>query len=502
MALPRYPNLYEINTRHWLRELGKPQGKPLQLDEVPDSAIEELAADGFDWVWLLGVWQSGMASQRVARIHPQMQKQMQEVLPDLSAEDIQGSPFAVRRYQVHPELGGNAALATLRERLRARGIRLVLDFVPNHCALDHPWIDEHPEFFLHGDDWKLVHDPENWCQVESSKGKLVLAHGRDPNYPGWPDTLQLNYRHAGLRTAMLLELEAIARHCDGVRCEMAMLVLPQEFARTWGDAALPVDGTLPVDAPFWNDAIAHVRHHHPDFLFIAEVYWDREWVLQQQGFDYTYDKRLYDRLWMQDAGSVRGHLWADLAFQNRSVRFLENHDEPRAASAFPMRVHQAAATIAYLVPGMRFFHDGQLTGTRVRAPVQLSRWPEETVDSTLHEFYQKLLACLRRPEVRTGRWQLLACRPAWDGNTDYERFLAFLWEDQWERRLLVTVNYGGTRGQCYVGLPLTSLHRGKVLLRDQMSPAVYERDGDELGARGLFLDVPEWGIHVFELTNP
>src|SRR5262249_54920202 len=151
-------------------------------------------------------------------------------------------------------------------------------------------------------------------------------------------------RHGGLRQAMGMELLAAAEQCDGLRCDMAMLVLPDVFQRTWGDLSKPADGTPPVDLAFWPEAIARVRMVRPDFLFMAEVYWDLEWVLQQQGFDYTYDKRLYDRLHARDAESVRKHLWADMDFQRKSVRFLEKHDEPRAAGAFPPHIHKTAAT--------------------------------------------------------------------------------------------------------------------------------------------------------------
>ncbi len=194
---------------------------------------------------------------------------------------------------------------------------------------------------------------------------------------------------------------------------------------------------------------------------MAEVYWDLEWELMQQGFDYCYDKKLYDRLLAQDAAAVRSHLWADLAYQNKLARFLENHDEPRAAHDFPPPVHQAAAVLTYFTPGLRFFHEGQLEGRRVKVSMHLGRRPEEPVDPVLQEFYRKLLACLKRPEVRQGRWQLLEVRPAWEGNPTWDRFLAFAWEGEAGQRLLVTVNYGPTQGQCHVDSPFADVQRDK-----------------------------------------
>src|SRR5262249_21003887 len=161
--------------------------------------------------------------------------------------------------------------------------------------------------------------------------------------------------------------------CDGVRCDMAMLLLPDVIARTWGDRSRPADGPAPVDEPWWPGAIAAVRKRTADFLFMAGVYWDGEGDLQQQGFDATYDKRPYDGLQAGEAAAVGGHRHADPEFMRRSVRFLENHDEPRAAAAFPPDVHRAAATIAFLVPGLRFIHDGQCEGRTHRISMHLGR---------------------------------------------------------------------------------------------------------------------------------
>ena len=154
------------------------------------------------------------------------------------------------------------------------------------------------------------------------------------------------------RAARIDELIAIAGKCDGVRCDMAMLLLPEIFQRTWGI----------TPEPFWPKATAAVHAKYPDFTFMAEVYWDLEWTLQQQGFAYCYDKRLYDRLKEGHAGPIRDHLLAGLDYQDKLARFLENHDEPRAAAEFPWPQHQAAAIITFLSPGLRFFHRGPVRG--------------------------------------------------------------------------------------------------------------------------------------------
>ena len=288
---------------------------------------------------------------------------------------------------------------------------------------------------------------------------------------------------------MIGELVRIAGQCDGVRCDMAMLVLPDVFERTWGRAA----------APFWPAATGRVRERFPDFCFMAEVYWDLEWTLQQLGFDYAYDKRLYDRLREGHARPVREHFQAGLDYQDKLARFLENHDEPRAAATFSPEAHRSAAVLTFLSPGLRFFHDGQLRGWKKRISPHLGRGPVEPVDGEIEDFYCRLLAALRRPEARNGRWQLLECTPAWEGNGSCEGFVAFAWEGPDGERLIVVVNQAPHQGQCYVRLPFTDLAPRSWHLQDEIGSATHERDGADLLSRGLFLDEPPWKASIFSL---
>jgi glycosidase len=500
MTSPRFPALYQLNTRVRLHDLGAALGHPATLDDMTDTSLDQLAGDGFAWVWLLGVWQTGEAGRQVSLSRPEWQQEYRELLPDFTPADVCGSPFAVREYVVHRDFGGREALARLRRRLADRGVKLMLDFVPNHTALDHAWARAHPEYYVNGTAGDLAREPDNYCRIDTGRGPRVVAHGRDPYFPGWPDTLQVNHRHPGLREAMTQTLESIAAQCDGVRCDMAMLVLPDVIARTWGDRARPSDGSPPAEGSFWPAALGRVRRRRGDFVFMAEAYWDLEWTLQQEGFDHTYDKRLYDRLRAQQAGEVRGHLRADPEFQCRSARFIENHDEPRAAAVFPPPVHRAAAAIALLVPGLRFVHEGQRSGRRVRTGNHLRRRIPESIDRELQTFYTRLLACMQRPEVRDGQWRLLEGQAAWEGNTSCGQFVAFSWEAG-DRRLLVVVNYGPERGQCHVRLPWADLAGRTLVLDDLLDPTVaYERDGGDLAGRGLYLDMPAWGHHAFAVA--
>jgi glycosidase len=489
-ALPRYPSLYQINTRVWLTELAQARGRRASLDDIPDAELDRVARMGFDWVWLLSVWRTGPAGQLVSRTQPDWRREFEETLPDLRDEDIAGSGFAITGYTVHPDLGGDAALARVRQRLQSRGLRLMLDFVPNHTALDHPWVEEHPEYYVSGTDLDLTRAPQNYTWVKRTHGELLLAHGRDPYFAGWPDTLQLDYGNPATQQAMVGELLKIGGHCDGVRCDMAMLVLPDVFERTWGRKA----------EPFWLTTTARVREKFPGFAFMAEVYWDLEWTILQQGFDYAYDKRLYDRLRDGHARPVREHLWAGLDFQAKLARFLENHDEPRAAATFAAGPHEAAAIITFLSPGLRFFHQGQFEGRSKRISPHLVRAPQESPDSSRQRFYADLLTVLRQPAVREGQWSLLECGPAWDSNGTWDDFLAWSWHARDGQRLLIAVNYAGHQSQCYVRPLFADLAGRTVRLNDLMSDASYDRDGSGLGSQGLYLDLPPWGYHVFDAS--
>ena len=482
------PSLYQINIRTFLSNLGR----QATLDDIPDLFLDRLAQQGFDWLWPLGIWSIGTASRSVSRSERGWRDEYLKTLPDLCDADIGGSPFAITAYCTDPALGGDEALARLRARLADRGIKLLVDFVPNHVALDHPWVNTNTEFLIEGDERSRSAAPDRWITLPNGK---VFAYGRDPNYPGWPDTLQLNYLNPLLREAMTTELRSIATRCDGVRCDMAMLLEPEIFARTWAEILGCSSEGLPS---FWPAAIKAVRQDSPKFLFMAEVYWGYEWKLQQHGFDYTYDKTFYDRLLDLKAPAIREHLAAPRGYQMHMARFLENHDESRIAAKLPLPAHRAAAILTFLAPGLRFFHDGQLQGSKVRVPVHLHRAPRELPCSEVAEFYKALLPIVHSPAVRSGAWHMLEISPAWAGNPTHENFICYLIEHPLDH-LLVVVNYTSYRGQCLIKIPERSWLNGSAELRDKLSHERCVRSALDLSQRGLFIDAPEWGVHIFSI---
>jgi hypothetical protein len=346
---------------------------------------------------------------------------------------------------------------------------------------------EHPEYFIRGSVEDMERDPRSFAALADR----VYACGRDPNYPAWADVLQLNGFDEGLRSAVIETLTNIAEQCDGVRCDMAMLLMHSIFERTWGGRA----GTRP-ETDYWPLVIPAVKERHPGFQFIAEAYWDLEWELQQQGFDYCYDKRLYDRLEQDPAESVRRHLCADLCYQEKLVRFIENHDEPRAAAAFTPEKHRTAAVTALTLPGARLIHEGQMEGRRVRLPVFLARRPDEPPDVVLLSFYRQLLETLRRGDFLKGAWRLCE-QTGWPDNASHLNLVSWCWE-QGNLRCLIVVNLSDTASQCFVRIPWDDL-KGRIWrLKDAFTSALYERDGDAMCGQGIYVDLPAWGFHLLE----
>jgi hypothetical protein len=469
----------------WLHELSASAGRPVTLDTVAEETWDALAGLHVDAVWLMGVWERSPAGLRIALQDPELVAGFRRTLPDFTEADAVGSPYCVRRYVVDDRLGGPAGLAAARRALAARGLRLVLDFVPNHVAPDHPWVRDHPDSFVRGNEEDRRRAPASFLEVEGR----VLARGRDPFFPPWGDVLQLDAFGAGQRLSAAATLADIADACDGVRCDMAMLVMNDVFARTWGERVGP-----PPATDYWPPLIAGVKRRHPDFRFFAEAYWDLEWALQQQGFDHCYDKRLYDRLEKEDAGSVRLHLGADPAYQARLVRFVENHDERRAAEAFPAGKARAVAVAFATLPGARLFHDGQLTGRRVRVPVQLARAPIEPADQDLEAFYRTLLRAIASPALREGDWRLLE-PTGWPDNLTFQGLVAWTWEKDAER-CAVVVNLSDVRAQARVPFPWPDLSGRALRLVDAFTGDAYDRDGSETIAPGLYVDLPPWGFHL------
>lgn len=487
--------IYEINTWVWLTELSQRYGKTITLDTVPEEALDELAALHVDVIWLMGVWQRS----EYARVNALKYKhEYVSALPDLTDDDVIGSAYAIAAYEVDTRIGGRAGLAHLRARLKTRGLMLILDFVPNHMAADHAWVNEHPGYLITGKAKDATQRPSDFFRTKSPGGKTrVFAHGRDPYFPGWSDTVQINAFNPGLRAAVTETLLDIASQCDGVRCDMAMLVMNEIFANTWQGY---VDPTPETD--YWPTIIPQVRAHHPDFKFIAEVYWGREFDMLMQGFDYCYDKTLYDRMIAGDVEKLRAHLTASIEYQRHMVRFIENHDEPRAFDRLGATRSYPLATMIVTLPGVCLLHHGQLTGARVKLPVHIRRGPNEPQDAKLATFYGKLLAETHSPVYQDGLWYLFETRPAGPMDPTWRNLLAYGWCERGDEYRLIVVNL--TPVTSYARVPLSfwsEIAGARWRLHDVQNGLNYERDASELLNQGLFVELKGFESHVFRFER-
>lgn len=485
-----HPLVYEINTRCWLRELSGSHGPKITLGNVPSAEFERWRRLGFTHVWLMGVWTTGAHSRACSRNLPGLRRICRGLMPDFSVADILGSPFAIAGYQVCRALGGETGLRKFRRQLAEHGLKLILDFIPNHTGLDHGWLNEKPDLYVQS----AKPAPEAF-RIETPAGPRWIAYGKDPFFPAWIDTAQLDYRQPATHAAMLGELRAVAALCDGVRCDMAMLALNDEFARIWSKFPGP---DAPAEKEFWAEAIAAIRKANPEFLFLAEAYWDLEARLLGLGFDYAYDKRLYDYLVARNYPAARRHLFAvPPEFLNAGVHFLENHDEPRIKSLLAWPEHRAAMLVTLGVPGLRLLHDGQLTGAACKISVHVGRRPAEAPDPEIAAWYEKVLTALPSTSVGVGHGELLRTNRAWPDNATAQDFVIIQWQGAGAGFDLVVANLASHPSQCYALLTARGLAEHNWRMQDLLGSETYERRGDDLRQQGLYLDVPAHAAQLF-----
>lgn len=486
--------VYQVNTWVWLEQLSRQHETPITLANVPNSAIEALAREGVDVIWLMGVWQRSPFAQKNALKY---KHEYRPVLPDITDDDVIGSAYAIYDYRVDDRIGKREGLASFRERLKAHGLGLILDFVPNHVASDHAWTHDKPDYIVQGQPQDLINRPADFYETQTVTGKRVLAHGKDPYFSGWADTAQLNVFNPDVRREMVNLLREIAAQCDGVRCDMAMLLFDDIFAHTWNGYV-----TKETAQDYWREIIPQIKAEFPDFLFVAEVYWDREYETLQQGFDYAYDKLFYDRVIAGDVAQIRSHLLASIDYQRCLMRFLENHDEPRAYATLGHERSFPAATLICTLPGAALIHEGQLIGRTKKLPVQIKRQPAEPAQKDLEDYYLKLLKETSHPIYRDGQFFLFHVSSSGSGDNTYHNLLAYGWHQQETGYRLIVVNL--TPNQSYGRLNLSAwdwVANHTWRLYDVTDDAEYTRHGGELTSHGLFIDLEPYESHVFRFER-
>ena len=487
-----HPHLYEINTWAWLERLSARSGRMVKLADVPDTEWDSLARMGFDAVWLMGVWRRSERGRQIEiekAAAPGGAEQYDRALPGWKPEDIIASPYAVAEYAPDPRIGTWESIDAVREKLHSLKMALFLDFVGNHTALDHRWTREHPEFYVNGTAEDFQREPGNFCRIDTPRRTFYLALGRDPYFPPWPDVAQLNHFSPQMRAAQLADLRAIAAHCDGVRCDMAMLHLSDIFDRIWSRF---LRGAAPPQREFWEDAHTAV----PGLILLAEAYWGTEQRLLDLGFSYVYDKGLYDAARDRNMAEVHARLSAPAVYQKRLARFLENHDEQRCAAVFGPERRAAAASLMGTLPGMRFYHQGELEGARIHLPITLRIGTDET-DSAATAFFAKLLRITKDAAFHAGEWTLLGVNA--EGDDTAGNLAVYEWrsEKAWK---VIAVNLAGGASQGRVHFGERPWTAKEYVFYDELSGERYARSAEELSGIGLFVRREANDAHVFTVT--
>jgi len=483
-----HPHLFQISAWPWLERLSSAEGRHITLAEVPPTYWDHIAQDGFDCVFLMGVWRRSRIGREIALRHADLIGEYDRVLPGWTDADVVGSPYCIQAYEPDDRMGGWRGLDAARRELQNRGISLILDFVPNHTAFDHVWVEQSPERYVLGtaDDYQQA--PGDFRAMAIGGRTVYIACGRDPYFPPWTDVAQLNYFNPDTRDAMRTTLRTVASHCDGVRCDMAMLVFNDVFDRTWR-RILRDQWNVPA-TEFWRQTTWMI----PQPIYLAEVYWNLEDRVLDEGFQFAYDKRFLDVLHRPDrARHLRGLLGLSVPDPARLCRFIENHDEPRSAASLGDQLPAALCLMATL-PGMRFFFDGQSEGRHIRTPVQLRRWPDEAVDPLIQHLHRRVLEFANGPVLHHGVWRILNVSSG--GDDSWGNVLAYRWRLE-EAVAVIVVNLGEVTSQAHVDVAGDLPDGPEFNFADQITGESYRWARDVLDTRGLWVRLQAGRAHLF-----
>ncbi len=432
----------------------------------------------------MGIWKKSPLSAHIARTHPGLQEEFRKTIPGYKPSDIIGSPYAIFDYEPEPDLCSSwEDLAAFHKELRQNGVKLILDFVPNHMSLDSPWIDKTPLAFL-----EVKYNPEENPNCFRHASGRVLAHGKDPYFDGWTDTVQFDFSSSHTLDLHLFFLNRISEYCDGLRCDMAMLALADIFQLTHGKRGFEY---------YWEEMIQRVKQKKKDFIFIAEVYWGLDSLLQMKGFDFTYDKDLYDCLLQKNTNSLICHLQRDSKYIRSTLKFLENHDESRMNSTF-FRDSVPFFSLLANVPGSLLIHEGQSQGLRKKIPVQIGTYPHDDEDEYIKNYFDRILPRFRKRKETS--LQKLLCKPVCYENKDLFCIARILFYDGKDREIFIFNPYN----MVVSGRILFSkdeiqqiFPEGNVSLLDLTNGYNYVQIPEEVAKQGLYFKLDAWSCHWF-----
>ena len=482
------PHVLEVSARLWFNKIEKDIGHKITLADIPEKYFFEIKSAGFDAVWLMGIWEESLTSRQIARTDGPINNYIQKRVPSYKKEDIFGSPYSICSYEIDKKFGTKEDLLKFKARLNEYGIALILDFVGNHFSVDNPLTWEEPDLFITSKE-----EPQDKELFYQNKNGVWLAHGKDPYFSPWTDSAQLNLFNPKTREMLLNSLLEVCPLCDGLRCDMVMLMLNNVHKEIWGKY-------LNYDTPkeeFWPNAIRKVKELFPSFTFIAEVYWGLEYEVQELGFDFTYDKILYDRLLSSHPMQIAAHLRAEHLYQKKTLRFIANHDEEVPITAFASKQKSfAAAVVAYTLSGGRLFTSSQICGAPYRLPIQYLP-PNIHIEKDVLSFYGKFLDIINHPCFHGGQWALKEAVSHDGKDLSCQNILTWMWTQNTTCKIVV-INYSDQQSKFKIfidKLPKTE----NIRLKDEFPESFINISFEELKKQGLTLSFKPYEFKIFSV---
>ena len=482
------PHILEVNAQIWLNKIQRHLGRKITLAQIPESYLFEIKSSGFDAIWLMGIWEESLTSRHIARNDEPINNYLKKIVPDYKKEDIFGSPYSICSYKINEKFGTKEDLLAFKAKLNENGLALILDFVGNHFSVDHPLTWQEPDLFI-----TSKTEPSDKELFYQNKNGVWLAHGKDPYFAPWTDSAQLNLFNPKTRQVLLDYLLEVCPLCDGLRCDMVMLMLNKVHKDIWGNY---LDFEIPNEE-FWPAAIRKVKEKFPSFTFIAEVYWGLESEVQDLGFDFTYDKILYDRLLFSNPTQIADHLRAEHLYQKKTLRFIANHDEEAPITAFgSMQRSFAAAAVAYTLSGARLLTSSQIFGDKHRLPIQYlpERLPSDTSSV---DFYTKFLSIINHPCFHGGQWSLKEAK-SYDGkDLSYQNILTWVWTQNTTCKIVV-INYSGQNSKFKIFIDKLP-KKENVHLKDEFLDNSLDIPYKDLKEQGLTLEFAPYEFKIFSV---
>jgi glycosidase len=554
------PNLVLIakNSYVWLDQLARKYKRPIQhLDQVPDAELDLLASWGVTGLWLIGLWERSLASQRI--------KQMR------GNPDAVASAYSLFSYDIAADLGGELAYNDLRERAWRRGIRLASDMVPNHMGIDSRWVIEHPDWFvqlhyapfptytfngpnLSWDDRVGIFLEDHY--YDNSDAAVVfkrvdfwtgdaryIYHGNDGTSMPWNDTAQLNYLLPEVREAVIQTILHVARKFPVIRFDAAMTLAKRHYQRLWhpepgsgGDIPSRAEHGLTKEQfdeafpeEFWRMVVDRVAQEVPDTLLLAEAFWLMEgYFVRTLGMHRVYNSAFMNMLRDEKNQEYRLTLKNTMEFDpeilKRFVNFMNNPDERTAIDQFGKGdKYFGVCTMLATLPGLPMLGHGQIEGFTEKYGMEFRypKWHEQPDVDLVARHERQIFPLLRRRYLFAEALHfLLYDLYTPEGAVDEDVF-AYSNGAGEQRALVVYHNrYAEARGwlnrsAAYAvktgegdekalvqktlaeGLRLRDEPGMYTIFRDHISGLEYLRSSQELCQQGLYLELDAYQCHVF-----